>query len=76
MRGLLALCGVALLSLSGCGYTTEERALSGAAIGALGGAVLGAATAPDRHDDRHYRRGRYDHDHYHRRGRRHHRGYY
>ena len=35
---------VAALTLSGCGTTTEERALSGGAIGAAGGAVIGALT--------------------------------
>ena len=37
----------ALLGLSGCGYSTGERALSGAGIGALGGAGLAAATHGD-----------------------------
>lgn len=32
------------LSLAACGYTPEQRAVNGAAIGAGTGAVLGAAT--------------------------------
>lgn len=35
---------VATLSLAACGTTTQDRALSGAAIGAGGGAVAGALT--------------------------------
>jgi osmotically inducible lipoprotein OsmB len=34
----------AALMLAGCGTTTQDRALSGAAIGAGGGAVAGALT--------------------------------
>ena len=36
----LLLAGV--LSLSGCGYSTGDRALSGGALGAAGGAGVGA----------------------------------
>jgi osmotically inducible lipoprotein OsmB len=44
MRKLLVSLGLmALLGLAGCGETTGERALSGGAIGAGGGAVAGAA---------------------------------
>jgi hypothetical protein len=39
--GLLA---ATLISLAGCGDTAGERALSGGAIGAGGGAIIGAAT--------------------------------
>jgi len=35
---------LALLGLAGCGYTPGSRALSGGAIGAGGGAIIGAAT--------------------------------
>ncbi len=38
----IALCLTASMALSGCGNTTGERALSGGAIGAGGGAALGA----------------------------------
>jgi hypothetical protein len=37
------LAGLAL-SLAGCGYTPGSRALSGGAIGAGAGAIIGAAT--------------------------------
>ncbi len=40
----VAFCVVAGLAVSGCGRTTGDRALSGGAIGAGGGALLGAAT--------------------------------
>ena len=44
MRKLLVFLGVmTLLGLAGCGETTGERALSGGAIGAGGGAIAGAA---------------------------------
>jgi len=36
--------GLALLGLAGCGYSPGSRALSGGAIGAGGGAIIGAAT--------------------------------
>ena len=42
-----ARCGAALtftLALAACGTNTGDRALSGAAIGAAGGAVIGAVT--------------------------------
>jgi len=43
---LAALLSVSLLSLGGCGHSTGDRALSGAAIGAgvgaVGGLMLGA----------------------------------
>jgi hypothetical protein len=42
-----AVAAVSLLALAACGHTTEDRALSGGAIGAgagaLGGAVLGGS---------------------------------
>jgi len=45
-RTLIALsaAGLLVLSLGGCGYTTKDRALSGAGIGAAGGALIGGAT--------------------------------
>jgi hypothetical protein len=43
MRTIPAVVVVGML-LAGCGTTTEERALSGGAIGAAGGAVIGALT--------------------------------
>ena len=48
MRVLVATLGlIGMLSLSACGQTTGERTLSGGAIGAAGGAALGAiAGAP------------------------------
>jgi len=36
-----------LAALSACGYSRGERALSGAGIGAAGGAALGAITGGD-----------------------------
>ena len=36
-----------VLALTGCGYDRGERALSGAGIGAAGGAALGAITGGD-----------------------------
>ena len=45
MRKLSLILGVAAtLGVSGCGYSTGERVLSGAGIGALGGAGIAAAT--------------------------------
>lgn len=41
---LLALAVGLPLALAACGNTTEDRALSGAGIGAAGGAVIGAVT--------------------------------
>lgn len=37
-----AALGLAALMLSGCGYSRGDRALSGAALGAGGGAAVGA----------------------------------
>jgi hypothetical protein len=44
MRHTTSMLIVASLALFGCGTTTEERALSGGALGAAGGAVIGALT--------------------------------
>jgi osmotically inducible lipoprotein OsmB len=44
MRDAASILIAAALALSGCGTTTEERALSGGAFGAAGGAVIGALT--------------------------------
>ncbi len=41
---LLVLGLASALSLSGCGYTQQDRTVSGAAIGGATGALLGAAT--------------------------------
>ena len=38
------LLSASLLGLAGCGYSPGQRALSGGAIGAGGGAIVGAAT--------------------------------
>ena len=35
---------ISLIALAGCGYTPEQRAVSGAALGGATGAALGAAT--------------------------------
>ena len=35
---------VAVLGLAGCGSTTTQRAVSGAAMGAAGGALIGSMT--------------------------------
>lgn len=43
-RALFVLAVGATLVLSACGDTTEDRAASGAGIGAAGGAVVGAVT--------------------------------
>jgi len=40
---LISLASIGLLGLAACGETTGERALSGGAIGAGGGAIAGAA---------------------------------
>lgn len=40
--GLLGLLLVGSLSVSACGYSTTDRALSGGALGAAGGAGVGA----------------------------------
>jgi hypothetical protein len=42
--GLIVVLAGATLGLSGCGYTPGSRALSGGAIGAGTGAIIGAAT--------------------------------
>ena len=43
MRATIIACALCLgLGVSGCGQTTGSRTLSGGAIGAGGGAVLGA----------------------------------
>lgn len=39
----LLISAALLLALAGCGYTPGERALTGGAIGAGGGAILGGA---------------------------------
>jgi osmotically inducible lipoprotein OsmB len=39
-----AALGLLALVLSGCGQTTGERVVTGAGIGALGGAAIGAVT--------------------------------
>jgi hypothetical protein len=46
MQRLFLLAAAAALSLSaaGCGYTPEQRAVSGGALGAATGAAIGAAT--------------------------------
>jgi hypothetical protein len=44
MIRLWAASGLLALILSGCGQTTGERVVSGAGLGALGGAAIGAAT--------------------------------
>jgi hypothetical protein len=41
---ILSLLAAAALGLSGCGYSPGSRALSGGAIGAGTGAVIGAVT--------------------------------
>jgi hypothetical protein len=41
---LPALLSVSVLGLAACGYSPGQRALSGGAIGAGGGAIIGAAT--------------------------------
>lgn len=46
MQRFFALAALAALSLSvaACGYTPEQRAMSGGALGAATGAAIGAAT--------------------------------
>jgi osmotically inducible lipoprotein OsmB len=39
-----AMLSASLLGLAGCGYSPGHRALTGGAIGAGGGAIIGAAT--------------------------------
>ncbi len=41
---LAVLALAAALSLAGCGYSRGDRALSGAGLGAAGGAAVGAVT--------------------------------
>lgn len=41
---LLALLAISSAALAGCGYTPEQRGLSGAALGGATGAAIGAAT--------------------------------
>jgi hypothetical protein len=40
----LTLLAIATVTLAGCGYTPEQRGLSGAALGGATGAAIGAAT--------------------------------
>jgi hypothetical protein len=40
----LSLAAASVLALSACGYNQGDRALSGAGLGAAGGAALGAIT--------------------------------
>lgn len=43
MNGMaMATAAAVILSLSACGYSTADRTLSGAGLGAAGGAALGA----------------------------------
>ena len=42
LRGSVSIA-IATLTLAGCGYTPEQRATSGAALGGAGGLVAGAA---------------------------------
>jgi osmotically inducible lipoprotein OsmB len=39
-----AALSISVLGLAGCGYSPGHRALTGGAIGAGGGAIIGAAT--------------------------------
>lgn len=41
---LIAVAIASALSVTACGTTTEDRALSGAGLGALGGAAIGSVT--------------------------------
>lgn len=63
--------------LSACGHTPQERAASGALIGAAAGAAIGLASQPryrdDDHSDRYYREKRHHRYYEERRHRRHHR---
>ncbi|MGE3475416.1 MAG: YMGG-like glycine zipper-containing protein [Rhodospirillaceae bacterium] len=47
MTKRLVAASLILMALSACGYDRGERALSGAGIGAAGGAALGAITGGD-----------------------------
>ena len=40
----LTILFISTLALAGCGYTPEQRAVSGAALGGATGAAIGAAT--------------------------------
>jgi len=44
----LAICAALALATAACGDTPGQRALTGGAIGAGGGALVGAATTPNR----------------------------
>ena len=46
MKRILA-ASLILVAVSACGYNRGDRALSGAAIGAAGGAAIGAVTGGD-----------------------------
>ncbi len=63
--------------LSACGYTREERLVSGALIGGMVGAAVGVMSEPQYSDDREPERrySRYDRD-YEYRHRGHDHGYY
>jgi len=41
---LLTILVIASIALAGCGYTPEQRGVSGAALGGATGAAIGAAT--------------------------------
>ena len=66
-------------TLSACGHTPEERAVSGALIGGAVGAAVGLATEPrydePRDSDRYYHRPRRHHRRDHHVDRHHHRDY-
>jgi hypothetical protein len=47
MTKQLVAASLILVALSACGYSRGERALSGAGIGAAGGAAIGAITGGD-----------------------------
>lgn len=47
MKKQIVAASLVILTLSACGYDRGERALSGAGIGAAGGAALGAITGGD-----------------------------
>ncbi|MEQ1808682.1 MAG: hypothetical protein ABL889_02060 [Terricaulis sp.] len=55
--GLSAAMSLSVLALSACGDTMEQRAASGALIGAGAGAAVGAATTPERRCIERNRRG-------------------
>lgn len=64
-RILLALVALPLLALAGCGNDAQTRMLTGAGIGAVGGALLGGITTPHQAPEQHHHypapRGRYRH---------------